>query len=160
MTQEQFIDYIESKAVERPEIDHDPENDKKAFHVIDDPYDLSEFDNALRNFATFPAMILEMGDGVLNDNGASSYNDSINSSFMIVDKREGDEPVRLTRSRCLEIAKKILYQIRKDCNSHSIVPGKYIHFRIDGIPYTPVGPMYNNHYGYMVSFTFTCPFSF
>src|SRR5690606_28647616 len=121
-------------------------------YVIDDSYDLSEFDNALRNFSSVPAMILEAGAGVLNDNNAASYNDSMQSSFMIVDKRNGKEPVRKVRSRCLEIAKQILYKMRKDCNAKIIKPGVNIQFRIDDIHYTPVGPMNLAYYGYMVSF--------
>lgn len=160
MTQEQFIAYMELMAILNPSIDHDPDAGKKAFHVIDDPYDLEEFDNALRNSAAFPAMLLEMGEGLLNDNTSASYTDTISASFMILDKRNGEEPARNTRARCLEIAKAILIRMRKDCNARAIVPGKFIQFRLDDIPYVPVGPMDSKYYGYMVSFQFLCPFSF
>lgn len=163
MTLEDLEKYLESKAIQNPEIKHDEVNSKKGFYVIDDPYDLSEFDNALRNFAAFPAMILEFGEGMLDDNNANSYTDTMRGSFMVVDKydnKSGSEKPRQIRARCLEIAKQILIQIRKDVRSQTIEPGKHINFRIANIPYTPVGPMAIKYYGYMVSFEFICPFTF
>lgn len=155
--------YLESKAIQNPEIKHDELRGKKGFYVVDDPYDLSEFDNALRNFADFPAMILEFGEGMLDDNSSGNYTDTMRGSFMIVDKydklKKGDT-IRQIRARCLAIAKEILVQIRKDRNDKLIEPGKYIDFRIDNIAYTPVGPMAIQYYGYMVSFQFICPFTF
>lgn len=163
MTIGELEKYLERKAAEHPEIEHDEENGKKAFYIVDDPYDLSEFDNALRNFASFPAMILEFGEGTLDDNSSANYTDTIRGSFMIVDKydkHKGTEKPREIRARCLEIAKQILFQIRKDRNSRAIEPGKYIDFRIDNVPYVPIGPMAIQYYGYVVSFQFICPFTF
>lgn len=154
--------YLESKASAHPAIQHKVDG-KKAFFVIDDPYNLEDFDNALRNFSSFPAMILEFGEGMLDDNNSGNYTDTIRGSFMIVDKYDkhsGTERPRQIRARCLEVAKEILIQIRKDRNSQSIDPGKYIDFRIDNVPYVAVGPMSIQYYGYMVSFQFICPFTF
>lgn len=156
--------YLESKAIQNPSINHIEANGKKFFYVIDDPYELSEFDNALRSeLKSFPAMILEFGEGMLDDNNANNYTDTMRGSFMIVDKydnKKGTERPRQIRTRCLEIAKQILIQIRKDRTSQTIEPGKHINFRIDNVPYTPVGPMAIQYYGYMVSFEFICPFTF
>lgn len=163
MTLADLETYLESKAIQNPAIKHDEAGSKKGFYVIDDPYDLSEFDNALRNFAEFPAMIVEFGGGMLDDNNSNNYTDTMAGSFMIVDKfdkKNGTERPRHIRARCLEIAKQVLVQIRKDRNNQAIEPGKHINFRIDNVPYTPVGPMNIQYYGYMVSFEFICPFTF
>lgn len=157
--QELFLNYLTLKAVQQGVL-HDPENNKKAVHVIDDPYNLGEFDEALRNFASFPAMLLEEGGGGLDDNNSSNYTDTKDFSFMIIDKRNGTEAARAVRARCLAIGQKILVQIRKDCNAMQVVPGKYITMRLDDCPYVPVGPMDTKYYGYMFSLRFICPFSF
>lgn len=157
--QEHFLNYLTAKA-QQCGIDHDPEHSKKAVHVIDDPYDLGEFDAALRNFASFPAMLLEEGNGLLNDNTSASYIDTKDFSFMIVDKRDGKELARAVRARCLVIAQKILIKIREDRTKRLIVPGKFIEMRLDDCPYVPIGPMDTKYYGYMISLRFICPFSF
>jgi len=163
MTPDHFFDYLEAKAKQHPDIPHNPEQKKVAFYAVDDPYDLSEFDNALRNFSAFPAMIAEQNEGELNDNQSANYTDTIEGAFMIVDERRNREAIRAVRNRCWEIGKAILVQMRKDARpdgSGGIMPGRLVHFRIDGVGYAPVGPMATKYYGYVFSFRFACPFSF
>lgn len=160
MTIDDFFGYLEAKAVQHPDIPHDPENKKIAFHAIDDPYDLDEFDTSLRNFAAFPAMLAELSEGELDDNDSTNYTDTMNGGFMIVDKRRGKEPLRAVMHRCREIGKTIIIQMRRDARAGTVKPGELVHFRIVGVPYTPVGPMANDYYGYLFTFRFICPFSF
>lgn len=160
MTIDQFFEYLESKAIQSPDIPHDPENKKVAFHSIDDPFDLAEFDNAIRNTAAFPAMLAEQGEGSIDDNESVNYTNTIEGAFLIVDERKGKEPIRTVRSRCFSIGKAILEQIRKDRNSREIIAGRFIDFRINGVQYSSVGPMYTKYYGYVFTIRFVCPFSF
>lgn len=160
MTIDDFFDYLEAKAVQHPDIPHDPDNKKVAFYGLDDPYDLDEFDNALRNFAAFPAMLAELNEGELDDNNAANYTDTMEGGFMIVDKRQGKEPTRAVRHRCREIGKAIVVQMRRDARAGTVKPGQLVHFRIEGVSYTPVGPLATQYYGYLFNFRFICPFSF
>ena len=158
MTSEDVFAYLERIAKAQPEIAHD--EGKRAFYVIEDGYDTDEFDKALRNFASFPAMLTEDVSGVLDDNQSANYTDTFGVMFMIVDKREGNEPVRAVRNRCKEIGKRIVYQIRKDRNSRNVVPDKFVSFDIAGVNYQPVGPMHTKYYGYQFLVEFIVPFSF
>lgn len=159
VTQEQLIDYLTAKAVQCG-IPHDPDNKQKAFHIIDNPYSLAEFDEALRSFAAFPAVLMEEGEGDFSDSASANYNDTKEFSLMVVDKQTNGELPRLIRSRCLEIIKKILVHIRNDSRAFAIVPGKHVNFRINDCVYTPIGPMDTVYYGYMITLRFICPFSF
>ncbi|HWK58742.1 MAG TPA: hypothetical protein VNQ80_15470 [Parapedobacter sp.] len=160
MTIADFFDFLEAKAVQHADIPHDPANKKVAFYGLDDPYDLEEFDQALRNFAAFPAMLAELNEGELDDNDSANYTDTMMGGFMIVDKRRGKEPTRDVRHRCREIGKAIITQIRKDSRAGVVKPGEIVHMRINNVSYTPVGPLASQYYGYLFTFRFICPFSF
>ncbi|MGJ1295527.1 hypothetical protein ACR777_15075 [Sphingobacterium spiritivorum] len=159
MESNDVFNYLEQKASQHILINHNPENDNKAFYVIEDSYDLDELDQALRNFASFPAMLTESYSGRLEDNESANYTDSLSIIFMIVDKRADDERVRDVRDRCLRIGKDILIKIRKDRNSFLISPNKYVDFNINS-NYSPIGPMLNSYYGYQFGIEIIIPTSF
>lgn len=138
--------YMESKARENTSIKHDPENGSCRFHVIDEPYDLKEFDNAIRSTATFPAMLMEQNDGYISDNDSANYTNTMRSSFMIIDRRRDSEKIKDVRNRCYKIGVEILVQMRKD-QPKNIVAGKRVNFKVNSA-YVPLGPMDGQYYGY------------
>ncbi len=158
MTPDALIDYLERKAVESNMIPHDPDNGKVAFFAIDNPYDLEEFETAIRNTLTFPAMLAEQNDGLLNNNASNNYTNTLRSSFMILDKIRDSEKIRNVRSRCFQIGLDILTAIRKD-QPNGIVPGKRVSFNIN-LAYLPIGPIVSEYYGYQFEIEFIVNFNF
>lgn len=138
--------YMELKARENVDIKHDPDNGNCRFYVIDDPYDLDEFDNAIRSMATFPAMLMEQNDGYISDNDSANYTNTLRSSFMIIDRRRDGEPIRTVKNRCYKIGFAVLVQMRKD-QPKGIIEGKRVNFKVNSA-YVPVGPMDGQYYGY------------
>lgn len=154
-----ILQYLEHKVATSGSFTHDLTDNKKAFYVIDDPYNLSEFDEAIRSMTTFPAMLVEQLQGQLDDNDSANYTDTIQIGMIIIDKR-AKETIRTVRNRCFHIGKSILTDIRKDVPQLNIIPDKYVTMRIDNIPYTPVGPIADGYYGYIFQFEFIVPFTF
>lgn len=158
MTPDTLFEYLERKASENDSIPHDPEIGKVAFFAIDNPYDLEEFENAVRNTLTFPAMLAEQNNGLLTDNTSNNYTNNLRSSFMILDKRRDSEKIRNVRSRCFQIGLDILAAIRKD-QPGNIFPGKRINFKIN-LAYIPIGPINTEYYGYQFEIEFIVNFNF
>lgn len=154
----EIIDYLERKAAAHSLIAHDLDAKRGSFYVLDDPYDLDEFDQAIRNFAKFPAMLVEEPDGELSGNASANNTDRMNFSIMIVDERAGKEKVREVRNRCRQIGLDIVTTIRKD-RMTNIVPGKIVHYQLE-VRYNPVGPMHIKYYGYQFHISFIIPFTF
>lgn len=149
---------MEEKAKENGSLAHLSTQKKCAFVVIDDPYDLDEFDNALRNTLTFPAMLLEQNDGLLSGNASSNYTNTLRTSFMIIDRRKDKEAIRDVRNRCYDIGWSILTQIRKD-QPKNILANKNVRMEINSA-YIPIGPMEAKYYGYQFEVEFIAPISF
>ena len=158
MTPDALFDYLERKAIESQVIPHDPGNGKVAFFAIDNPYDLEEFENAVRNTLTFPAMLAEQNDGLLNDQTSNNYTNTLRSGFMILDKRRDNESIRNVRSRCFQIGFDLLTAIRKD-QPNKIIIGKRVIFNIN-LAYIPVGPINTDYYGYQFEIEFIVNFTF
>lgn len=153
-----ILDYLEQKVSEHDLIHHDPGNGKKAYCVIDDPYDFSEFDDALRNCSSFPAVLAELVNGHLDDNDSANYTNSVVASIMVLDRPRNGESTRDAKSRCFDIGIAILQSIRKDV-PHGIVAGKRMNFRINS-NYQPVGPLDSKYWGYQFELSFMGSFSF
>lgn len=160
MSPDIITDYMERKASESPAILHvkDSASDQ-AFFVIDDPFDLNEFDTALRSVAKSPAMQFELADGILDDQNNASYLNTVNCSFMIIDKLADFEKVRDCRNRCYHIGKEIIKSILKDQRDMNIIPGKMIQVPLRA-NYSPVGPMDVRWYGYQFTLAFVGPDGF
>lgn len=152
------LDYLERVAMAQPEISHS--EGRQSFYVIEDSYDTDEFDQALRNFTSTPAMLTESYSGEMDDNESANYTDLFALKFMIVDRRIGRESVRAVRNRCLQIGKRVVVQMRRDRNTNNIVPGKYVNMDIRGVRYEPVGPMLTAYYGYVFVVEILVPFAF
>lgn len=156
MSPKDVIQYIENKVISLPDVGHLPDEGKKAFFVIDDPYDFQEFDNALRNSASFPAVLCELVNGRLDENNAGSYTNSISVSFMVVDKEMNGERRIDMLSRTFDIGVKLLNEIRKDGRT-GVVPGKSITVEMNS-NYQPVGPLNSQFWGYQFDLSFTASF--
>lgn len=158
MAPDLLFDYLEQKAIESQVIPHDPGNGKVAFFAIDNPYDLEEFENAVRNTLSFPAMLAEQNEGILSDNASNNYTNTMRSSFMILDRRRDGNKIRNVRSRCYQIGMDILTSIRKD-QPKGIVSGELVNFNIN-LAYLPIGPVYMEYYGYQFEIEFITRFKF
>ncbi|MDF2851703.1 hypothetical protein [Sphingobacterium multivorum] len=160
MSPEIITDYLERKASESPAILHVKDSASgQAFFVIDDPYDLNEFDKALRSVAKSPAMLFELADGVIDDQTNASYLNTVNCSFMVIDKKGDFEKVRDCRNRCYAIGKEIIKSILKDQREMNIIPDKMIQVPLR-TNYSPVGPMDIRWYGYQFTLEFVGPDGF
>jgi hypothetical protein len=159
INEEEYISYFENLAIDSREINHTLEG-KETFFCIDNPDNMQEFDNALRNCVGSPAFLLVADHGEFNDNNSVNHTQEINGQFYIVAKKTDELSIRQARALCLPIALNFLARMKKDAREKKIIPGKLITFRIDNIPYQKVSEMNVVWYGYTVWFTFTCPFGF
>lgn len=157
MTPDSLFEYLERKAKENEQIPHDPDNGKVAFFAIDNPYDLEEFDNAIRNTLDFPAMLAEQNDGILTDNASANYTNTLRSSFMILDRRGENEKIRSVRSRCYQIGFDLITSMRKESPNKN--NSKSVYFNIN-LAYVPVGPINTEYYGYQFEIEFITRFTF
>lgn len=156
MDPNEIITYLEQKAAQF--LGHEIGGTRCQFFVIDNPYELSEFDDALRNTVRVPAMLVEGEDGVISGNQSANNTDTMNFSFMILDKRNGRESIRDVRNRCKAWGVQVITQIRKERIS-GIVAGKVVTFDLN-CPYSPVGPINTDCWGYHFSLQFIVPITF
>lgn len=146
-----ILSYLEGKVIALAEVAHRPDQGKQAFFVIDDPYDFSEFDDALRNCASFPAVLCEMVQGQIGDN-AGTYTNSVSISFMILDAKSRNERLMDVKSRCYDIGMQLLKAIHAD-NRLEIIPGHSVSIEMNS-NYQPVGPLDAQYYGYQFDLVF------
>lgn len=160
MSPEIITNYIERKAIESSFIQHVPDSEHdRSFFVIDDPYDLSEFDKALRSLSKSPSMLFELMDGSIDDQNNASYLNTVNCSFMILDRVGEDELIRNCRDRCYRIGKDLIKQILKDVRDMDIISDKMISCPLNS-NYIPVGAIDNQYYGYQFTLQFVGPDGF
>jgi len=156
MDPNEIIEYLEKKAAQV--LGHEIGGKRCQFFVIDNPYDLGEFEMALRNSVRVPAMLVEDGDGHISGNQSANNTDTMNYTYLIVDKRIGRESIRDVRNRCKAWGVQVMTQIRKD-RFKNIVPGKVVSFELD-CNYSPLGPMNVDYYGYQFQIQFIVPITF
>lgn len=158
MTPKDLINYFESKIVTIADIQHRPNEGRIAFFEVSDPYDFDEFDSALRNCASFPAVLCEVVNGQISDNASANYTNSISISFMVMDAKNGAESLLDVRSRCYEIGLKILKSIKED-DRMGIIKDKSIFVEMNS-NYQPVGPMATEYWGYQFDLSFVSSIGF
>lgn len=158
MSEQDYINYFETLCLQSKDINHLNEG-RKSFFYVDDPYDMDELDNALRNSLQYPAFILEVPTGMF-DAHATNYTDTPNCSFSIITKAKTLYEARVARNTCKEIGLKFLARMSEDSRYNQIIPNRIIHFRIEDINYESIGPMAADLYGYMFNFKFVCPLYF
>ena len=144
-----YIEYYENLATQHKCIVHDEAD--KSFFYVENPDDLEEFDEYLRTIKKRVAMLLVANNGEFNDNGSNNYTDELNAQVYIVIRKTGDKTIRELNNEAKIILRSVIARTRKDHPKE---------FRINKVPYTPVGPMCENWYGYTAMLTFICPFGF
>jgi len=161
MNEDQFIEYFENLATQSRDINHDQEK-KKSFFYIEDAFTLDEFDEALRNAAQTPVMILVADDGSFTDNNSANYTQEVEGEILILARIQPKKNIRQIRAMCLPIVLSLLARMKLDSSKNKILPDpkKKVFFRIEDIPYRKIGPMNLEWYGYAFNFKFICPFGF
>lgn len=159
INEEQIIAYFESLAVNSRELNHTDQG-RESFFYVEDGYDLETFDEALRSAVQSPTMLLVADSGEFADNDSENHTQEIEGQFYILGQKSDDKSIRTIRAECLIIALNILARMKYDARKQQIVPGSIVNFRIDKVPYSKVGPMFIEWYGYEVSFSFICPFGY
>ncbi|TXI13304.1 MAG: hypothetical protein E6Q66_10290 [Pedobacter sp.] len=159
MNEVEYIEYFEALARKNCVLNHNPEDNKKSFFCINNPYETAEFDQALRSSAASTVFLLDAPAGYLSDNGSGNCTQTTKIEFLVLGK-SGKENIRTTRTHCFQTGFDILARVGSDAKKKAIIPGRSIYFMNENITYDVVGPININYYGYAFQFNFVCPFSF
>jgi hypothetical protein len=157
ITEDPIIAYFDKLAKANRLIAHDQDG-VPSFFEIEDPEELSSFDDALRNATGSTVMLIIAGEGELNDNGSANYTDGLEYQIYVLQKLHDDTTPSEIRAVCKDAIKAIIFRTRKDASASKIVPGKFITFPVNNLPLRKVGPMNLHWYGYTAMLSFTCPF--
>lgn len=147
-----IIEYVRRKVTEMEGFSPKVNATDDSFFVIANPYDFEEFDNALRNTATFPAVLCELVNGRLEDNMAGTMTNSITISFMVVDMESDSDSRMDVQTRCYEWGIKLLKAIRKD-GRNGIILNKSVVVEMNS-SYQPVGPLDSQYWGCQFDLSF------
>lgn len=158
MDEELLRAYFEELASKHKLIGHQA-GVKDAFFYVENPYGLSEIDNALRNTLSFPALILDTPDGLVSDNTTKSYTDTINVSFAVVTRADDPISIRSARALCKSIGMSVVARVVTDARNKLLIADKHIPVRFES-DYSPIGPMIDAVYGYQFALQIICPFGF
>lgn len=160
MTEQQYIDYFTSLAIQSKEINH-TENGMVSFAYIEQAFDLDAFDEKLRSATSSRFFLLISEEGSFSDNGSLNYTQAVDGEFLVVERTGNARTISQARNNSLLIGQNFLSRMRIDSSKRGqIVPGAAVHFRIDNVDYEKVGPLDDQWYGYLFRFRFTCPFGF
>ncbi|RVU01079.1 hypothetical protein EOD41_10720 [Mucilaginibacter limnophilus] len=121
---EQFLDeYFENIAAKLKEIQH-TENEP-AFYRITDPYNLDEFDDAVKSMGKPVCLLLEIGDGEIGE--WDSQKDMPRIGLHVLAKCDGSRAgIRQARDQAKEILLKIVSRMRRDAQDHWDDQGAHI----------------------------------
>ncbi|MFN8406766.1 MAG: hypothetical protein U0X71_04725 [Sphingobacteriaceae bacterium] len=158
MIEATYIHYFEQLATQHRKLQHGSGGKNKSFFVIQNTYDLTEFDNAIRNNPCERVLLLDMPTGYLTDNGSANYTQFSKIDFMIVGKATS-ETISAVRQDCFQIGMDFITKIRTDQQKQAIIPNRNVYLQENNIQYDLVGPIQQSHHGYSFSFQFCCPFA-
>ncbi|TXI14808.1 MAG: hypothetical protein E6Q66_04630 [Pedobacter sp.] len=142
-----YITYFEQLARLHPALQHAPDEKQKTFFLIQNPFDLVEMDNAVRNNDCSRVLLLDVPTGYLSDNGSANYTQHTKIDFFLLGKA-GLENIQAVRQDCFEIGLGLIQQLRADSISRKI-SARPIYLEEESIQYEPVGPIQASHYGYL-----------
>lgn len=155
ITENALKSYFENLATKHATLQHSPEN--PSFFYIDNPYELTAIDAALRNMTAEIALLVDTPERNLDDNLSNNYVESINIQFTIL-KKENDSTLLLeARDAVLPVINDFLVKIRQNASDRSLVGSSLNRMRITNVKIDPVGPMNLEWYGYTVIITVACP---
>ena len=155
MIEDAYISYFESLASNHAKLAHGASN--RSFFLINNPHELTEFDNAIKNNPCQRVLLLDMPTGYLTDNGCGNYTQHSKIDFMVVGKASAE--IQQVRADCFAIGMDLIAQIRFDQRKRCIVDEKQVYLQEESIQYDIIGPLNTSHYGYLFSFHFCAPFA-
>ena len=158
MIEQAYLQYFERLATQHKALQHKSAEKHTSFFVIQNTYDLTEFDNAVRNNECARVLLLDMPTGYLTDNGSATYTQLSKINFMIVGKATS-ETIHSVRQDCFQIGMDFIAKIRIDGQKRTIISGKNVYLQENNIQYDLVGPIQQAHHGYVFSFQLCCPFA-
>lgn len=159
VTEDQYISYLEKIAIAHKQIQHDPEG-ITSFVEVEDPEELSAFDEALRSATGETVMLVVAGEGELNDQGSENHVQTVDVQIYILQKKGDGMNTASIRTATINVIRDIVGRVKRDARSGALVPGKSINFVIDKIPVRKVGPINLEWYGHTALFSFSCPFGY
>lgn len=160
ITEDQIITYFERIAGANHVLKHNIDGGS-SFFSVEDPDELSNFDDALRSMTGDIAFLTCAMEGELDDNGSENHVQSIDLQVFVVRRRNAGVSIASCRTECLEILTQLLGRIKRDARvPGNVIPGKKVEFKIAAIPVKKVGPMNMEWYGYTAFLRFSCPFGY
>lgn len=152
-----YITYFEKLASLHPALQHAPEKKHKAFFLIQNPFDLAEMDNAVRNNNCARVLLLDVPTGYMSDNGSANYTQHTKIDFFLLGKASS-ETVQPIRQDCFKIGLGLIQKLRADGLSKKIST-RAVYLDEESIQYEPVGPIQASHYGYLFRLSLCCSFN-
>lgn len=156
--------YFERLARRQTSILHTDE--APAFFYIKDKYNPKAFDDAIKNAAKLPAILLERYTYDLDDNGSRNNFRHINGRFTIVLGSEigNQQSIDRAQGKAEEICTSILLKMKDDLENGGTIElesgaKQKVFFKLSNVPADPVGPMLQQYYGVTVGFIWKCPLS-
>jgi hypothetical protein len=159
VTEDQYISYFEKLAKAHRQIQHNPDG-VSSFVEVEEPDELSAFDEALRSTTGDTVMLVVAAEGQLDDNSSENHVQTVDAQIYILQKKTDGIKTADIRTVTISIIRDILGRTKSDARLNSIIPGKVISFRINNIPVRKVGPINLDWYGHTVLISFTCPFGY
>lgn len=159
MNEAEYISYFRNLAIQSKDLQHNATGLKKSFLVVDNPFDLTALDAAIRTTLKVPAMLLDIPEFSPSGNGTANFTNTVNGMFMIIAKASKNN-LATVRDQCLAIGMKFLYRMHYDYKRQAIEPNKPVFFQMDDTQVEPVGPIAVEYHGYLFRFSFICPFGF
>lgn len=152
-----YIAYFEQLARQHPSLLHQPTEKRKSFFLIQNPLDLTEMDNAVRNNECARVLLLDIPTGYISDNTSANYTQHSKLDFFVLGKVSGGNNQWVSQD-CFSIGIELIGQLRCDSMRQKIVK-KPVYLQEEMIQYEPVGPIHVAHFGYSFSLQLCTSFS-
>jgi hypothetical protein len=155
--------YFKGLAISNEQIAHTDE--EEAYFFVRDKYNPDAFDQAIRNSAKTPAMLLEPYSTKLSDGNSRNNFKFLQGRFNILEKVDnGDEQsIEDAQEHCESIAEDLLLSMLEDLGEGMIItvaPGdasKRVWFKNEDITIDQIGPICLEYYGVSVGFSLKTP---
>lgn len=153
-----YIDYFRQMAVKHKDLQHNPAAENGDGYCRFARWSADEVVNGLRTKFRFPALLLEMYEVVTASEIAWDIKGLYRGAFTVLDEARAsnttDEVDKLAQTE--RIMFDVLKQIWQDHYGpnadRATTPFQYFHF--DKLQIMPVGPLFDNQFGWRVEFAF------
>ena len=158
---ETYIDYFRQMAVKHKDLQHDPASETgdsvpgaKRFAR----WNADEIISGLRSKVAFPALLIELYENDLQSSSVYDIKQRPRGAFTILEHVRPDDFT--DEERAFAVTEEMVYDVLKQIWQHHYnseadrcqTPFKQFHF--DKLTITPVGPLFDNEFGYRVEFDF------